>query len=645
MAFSPKEEEDEDFGSDVWLRNSVEMLSPKKEEKEDEDFGSDAWLRNSVEMKDEEEYKPDLSSVTNKVKTERDENHLSRKLPTKIKKQGNELAKSATKGKPAVHSEKSDKSKSQFEVRRQRLKDIVESAPVTEEVGNLCRYGCPKCDKEYETREGLKLHSSLTKHLAIPKGSVAMWCKYLTKVAVHKCSICLKKVLCEKNQLLSHIKIHKISTLKNYLDTTKSNQARYESWSLEVVPDETTRNKLLWERTIGNATLSEKVGNLCQFRCIICGKIYYSKASFQYHLREIHKTKYSDFKFESLLETTVHKCLICLKSVLCDKRELQEHMKHNHKTTLEQYMSSTGVKEIVKKKQQKTPQDQLKEFCQLKSSSCVFSNNVENLCSYSCNICDFKSSYWQKMRVHITAKHHNKISHHSKHITRATFHKCVMCGKILLCDKSFIGYHLYKKHKMNMKTYTKKSKMKSLEDGKVEYFEKLNAAISKIPSVPVKPHHTLEAASIPDNLVTGDVGNISIFKCLLCNESSMCFSSLRFHCQKQHKQEQKFASFNSAAVAKARYHKCHICAKIILCDNTFVGKHTRNWHKLCFEEYKKDFVLKRGHKAYPVFKEFFSDKSILDPFLNHTAAGKDKVNNEPDMISPNMISSESEDSE
>ncbi len=112
----------------------------------------------------------------------------------------------------------------------------------------------------------------------------------------------------------------------------------------------------------------------------------------------------------------------------------------------------------------------------------------------------------------------------------------------------------------------------------------------------------LEPKSLSDNQVTKHVGNLSFFKCPICPKSDMPYKRLVYHCKKEHKMKQLL--YNKDHVVEARYHKCFICAKIVLCDNAILTAHVWRSHEIPLSSYVKKFVEKGGGKAFETFRDY-----------------------------------------
>ncbi len=133
------------------------------------------------------------------------------------------------------------------------------------------------------------------------------------------------------------------------------------------------------------------------------------------------------------------------------------------------------------------------------------------------------------------------------------------------------------------------------------------------------------------------------FQCVLCSKFSL--KNWRHHCKSQH--EMKTVPFNLKNVTEARYHRCHICCIIVMCDLEVIRNHVAHMHKVIIGQYKKDFVMKGGWKVFPTFWDYQQDNDVFES-LESFKTDKPRVDldlNDSDKIMPWMLSSESEDSD
>ncbi len=98
-------------------------------------------------------------------------------------------------------------------------------------------------------------------------------------------------------------------------------------------------------------------------------------------------------------------------------------------------------------------------------------------------------------------------------------------------------------------------------------------------------------------------------------------------------------------IEEARYHKCHICDVILLCDNNIISKHVYHTHGIKLSQYNSDFVLKNGSIVFPTYQDYCQNKKVFDLTNSHVEEPTTQPNQDNGLISQDMISSESEDSD
>ncbi len=171
----------------------------------------------------------------------------------------------------------------------------------------------------------------------------------------------------------------------------------------------------------------------------------------------------------------------------------------------------------------------------------------------------------------------------------------------------------------------------------------LKVQIKNIPVVQPKFKCTLEANSLPNDQVTRDVGNLCFFKCLRCQKSNMSFRCLSSHYLNKHKENIQYKIQN---VVEARYHKCHVCQKILLCDLEMIRSHVQHRHSLKRHEYFENYVLKKGDRVVHTFKEYLqNDYQILKTLKSCSTSAKNPKSLDTGLIMPSDLSSESEHSD
>ncbi len=79
---------------------------------------------------------------------------------------------------------------------------------------------------------------------------------------------------------------------------------------------------------LDQAMVSEIVGDLCEYQCHKCKKVFRSRRTLCVHLRQ---TKHSIAKITDansfLIKMVAHKCLLCSEKILCDKRSVSNHLR------------------------------------------------------------------------------------------------------------------------------------------------------------------------------------------------------------------------------------------------------------------------------------------------------------------------------
>ena len=113
----------------------------------------------------------------------------------------------------------------------------------------------------------------------------------------------------------------------------------------------------------------------------------------------------------------------------------------------------TGVKP---KKNNTTPLKYLADD----SSSFKISDNLSDSCKTHCKICG-KAFFLSNMRSHSLKSHSIQITRYKEmygqfEIIEKVFHKCHLCGKIVLMDSDILGGHIKGTHKMKEKAYKEK---------------------------------------------------------------------------------------------------------------------------------------------------------------------------------------------
>ncbi len=401
-----------------------------------------------------------------------------------------------------------------------------------------------------------------------------------------------------------------------------------------------------WVEALKNATLSDSINNLCEYQCPKCNTVFKGRQRFYRHL---HKTKHAAVSRGGinnfLLTIVAHQCYICAKRILCDRVTIWSHIQKKHQNcSLQAYCSSMG-KTFERLNTSSTCM--LSKFkAEFFKNDCKVTAEIGNKCTFLCVQCKFVCHCLRQIRRHIIEKNHGSLQDLKDYVTNAIFHQCGICNQLVLCDTRILHYHLRTKHHLTMPAYktqmnykTKTKHFKYL-DTQSEYCSELKSVITHIPGFQTAPNLKtyMEPNTLAENQVTKDTGNLSFFQCPVCHKTDMSLSAFQEHRYKEHPSNKGF-NFMKCAL-EARYHSCHICSMIILCDNKYITRHLTKRHKIKLSEYVTNYVLKNGNRAFPTFFDYIKNNKVFESF-------REPIKHEGDngLIQPHMISSESEDSD
>ncbi len=165
-----------------------------------------------------------------------------------------------------------------------------------------------------------------------------------------------------------------------------------------------------------------------------------------------------------------------------------------------------------------------------------------------------------------------------------------------------------------------------------------------MPSTKARLKVCLSANSVHEKNITKDVGNLTFFNCSLCTKTNISYGCLVKHKMRNH--QIKNYTYDKNEVQDAQYHKCLICSRLLLCDNTIVAQHISTYHRTSFLKYKEEYVLKVGGKIFPSLIEYRRNNCVFnivgDSF---SSPDLDREKDENSLIQPSMLSSESEESD
>ncbi len=510
--------------------------------------------------------------------------------------------------------------KNRRQISKSKMRKVLASAPVSRKVADLCEFQCPRCHKIFTKRRKLNQHLRDEE-----KGQLTMtrrnFVTILTKVTAHECNICQKRVLCDIGTIKHHLRRHQSES--NYKDNKSSHQLVTEA--------------------LENTTVSFEIDDLCEYQCPKCDTNFTSRKKMLTHFK---KTEHAELTrrniFTFLTNITAYQCGICSKKILCDISTIRSHLKCHNRISLKQYGDKFNVPfECKRTKLRKKKESDLSSA--MASKKFKVTEKLGNLCKFQCPRCDFSSHEWRAMTRHLNCNAHGPILSPPNYATNLVVHKCQLCSELVLCDISIFQKHVERQHKETVPKYKSMINLHCRENCLPQYMSNLRSVIQDIPSFQQCQILHLKPQSLPESKVTKHVGNITFYKCPFCHKADMSYNCLWLHCRKKHNGKQ--VSKTMELVVEGRFHRCHICAKTILCDNSFVRNHVSRLHNLTFTQYIKKHVLRNGFKAIPTYQEYTSNRNVFDTFLDDTKSQVNEHDSDKDLlIQPCMLSSESEES-
>ncbi len=219
---------------------------------------------------------------------------------------------------------------------RETLDKVLENARLSPDcIGNLCTFKCPKCHKIFENSKMLRNHNTDSDKCLNKVNTKPRDC--LQDVVTHRCKICLKLLLCTKEDIRKHISYtHRITSLRDYASQTGC-----------TIDNVFTRSIKNMREIISNNNIElQLVGNFCKYTCDRCSHVTTRWLQFRRHMKQRHDCQVSKLLSKHITETVLHICVICQKKVLSDWQFLQSHLKSVHNTTIPKYVKDYKLKQV-----------------------------------------------------------------------------------------------------------------------------------------------------------------------------------------------------------------------------------------------------------------------------------------------------------
>ncbi len=333
---------------------------------------------------------------------------------------------------------------------------------------------------------------------------------------------------------------------------TKDNELSSDNDKIKKVEYMGAKEKMrhlngLIQKLCKGAPLSEKVSNLCFFKCPMCEKLFKGWNPIKRHFSQKHRgaRKLCKLEVDSLISKTIaHTCKLCSEKVLCDSVFISRHLANHDNMTLYHYtmlFSANAFKIIPKVK---------------------FSKDViGSLCLYQCIDCGKKFERNGAVTQHKRKSFHMKNIKNINTITEKVYHNCKLCKKPILCDESTLQKHFTRNHNITTTDYCKKFQI---------------------------THHTkrkrIETSLMESLKISENIDNLCVFACPICQKKYFSSLSIGKHL-KQH--NCKSLEHVISYLIKGFSYQCKNCFKLLLCDIHTIHYHLRHVHNFTKESLGK----------------------------------------------------------
>ncbi len=301
-----------------------------------------------------------------------------------------------------------------------------------------------------------------------------------------------------------------------------------------------------------------------------------------------------------------HPCKICGKPLLHDLTLIRNHVFHQHRVGLTDYVPTpqkfreksvrvmgvelkvprlveVGAAWAESKREEdlkaSLPSFTLKQWKSLKLEDIrpdMTTTEVVDLCRMECSHCGEEFSRFTNLRKHLASNYNARERDYSNNcFTEIRIHSCKLCSKKILCDKSSISQHVRQCHKIRFEKYISFKGTK-----RPPYPLKKTVA----PAPPRRATTKKHKAEPDSKSLTLRVANLCSFRCDRCSFETTSFRILKSHVSRAHRQR---IHYDVRFVSEARYHKCSICGSDVLSDRNIIGKHLWRSHRVSLETYTK----------------------------------------------------------
>ncbi len=357
---------------------------------------------------------------------------------------------------------------------------------------NQCKFQCPSCQSVFSSWKDLRAHrreKSCSQCRPSQRGVTV-------KKVVLKCLLCKKEVLSDHFLFRIHLnKHHGLANVdwyqlevagkgKEYKHRNVRRNKPHQRSKLKVsVPlvNSPLEKQVMPPKSLPDSLMTASVSSLCQFKCTRCTFEHEFWSVFVLHAERCIGNR--TFSPSFVKEARYHKCGLCAACILCDTAIIEKHYKSKHNILhREKYLQACKDEELrkvcyangtdiltcsilLKRLSSKTLQKYNAEYERQASLQTVHnsldlsgvsvSKVIDDLCEFSCNTC----GEWHTSRR--TLQHHRRkgqpcegktILEHQT-IGKAVAYKCLMCHRLVLCDRLVVRTHILNTHRMKLPEY------------------------------------------------------------------------------------------------------------------------------------------------------------------------------------------------
>ena len=301
----------------------------------------------------------------------------------------------------------------------------------------------------------------------------------------------------------------------------------------------------------------------CQYKCLECGKVFFSDNYLGNHIRVKHSLSIQEYKEAHKVNSVMTKrkqfeCNLCSSSILHNPSSLKTHARGKHQMSLSELRREHVA--APEKEAEETPNN---NRAGLKRSKWA------NGCEYKCLECDKVFLGYGTLVNHIDTKHSLSIGEYkaahkvNSLMTYRKQFKCNLCSSFILHNPSSLKIHARAKHQM------------SLSELRKEHV-----------AAPEK-----EAEETPNNnkafSTLSKWANCCEYKCLECDRLYRNYKNFLNHIDRKHSLstvEYKKAHNVDVLMTKRVYFRCNLCRSLIVHNTQSLTHHSKNQHGLTLSE-------------------------------------------------------------